>query len=83
MIALRFAVNSKTNVILAGDPKQLGPIIHSTVAARLGLGLSLLERLMALDIYKDPSRSGVTYVISFHCCSRGKIATESNRRSGQ
>ncbi|XP_020785667.2 putative helicase mov-10-B.2 isoform X2 [Boleophthalmus pectinirostris] len=33
-------------VILAGDPKQLGPIIRSPLALKFGMGLSLLERLM-------------------------------------
>lgn len=33
-------------VVLAGDPKQLGPIIRSPFALKFGLGLSLLERLM-------------------------------------
>ncbi|XP_029361567.1 putative helicase mov-10-B.2 [Echeneis naucrates] len=33
-------------VVLAGDPKQLGPIIRSTFALKYGLGVSLLERLM-------------------------------------
>ncbi|KAJ0036768.1 hypothetical protein NQD34_005445 [Periophthalmus magnuspinnatus] len=33
-------------VVLAGDPKQLGPIIRSRFAQRFGMGLSLLERLM-------------------------------------
>lgn len=33
-------------VVLAGDPKQLGPIIHSDRCKELGLGSSLLERLV-------------------------------------
>ncbi|XP_038054523.1 putative helicase MOV-10 [Patiria miniata] len=33
-------------VVLAGDPKQLGPILRSPLALEHGLGLSLLERLM-------------------------------------
>jgi superfamily I DNA and/or RNA helicase len=32
-------------VTLAGDPKQLGPVIHSRLARDGGLNLSLLERL--------------------------------------
>lgn len=40
------------NVILAGDPKQLGPIIKSPKAESMGLGMSLLERLMNLSIYQ-------------------------------
>ncbi|XP_075130272.1 RNA helicase Mov10l1 [Leptodactylus fuscus] len=38
-------------IILAGDPMQLGPVIKSKVALSYGLGISLLERLMALPIY--------------------------------
>uniref|UniRef100_A0A8C9W2S8 RNA helicase n=1 Tax=Scleropages formosus TaxID=113540 RepID=A0A8C9W2S8_SCLFO len=33
-------------LVLAGDPKQLGPILRSPLAIQHGLGLSLLERLM-------------------------------------
>ncbi|KAJ0064239.1 hypothetical protein NL108_001553 [Boleophthalmus pectinirostris] len=33
-------------VVLAGDPKQLGPIIKSPFARRFCMGVSLLERLM-------------------------------------
>ncbi|KAG7228300.1 hypothetical protein INR49_009164 [Caranx melampygus] len=33
-------------VVLTGDPKQLGPILRSPIALKNGLGVSLLERLM-------------------------------------
>ncbi|XP_046683381.1 putative helicase mov-10-B.1 [Homalodisca vitripennis] len=35
-----------SRILLAGDPLQLGPVIHSQVATDFGLGVSLLERLM-------------------------------------
>ncbi|CAJ1085149.1 putative helicase mov-10-B.1 [Xyrichtys novacula] len=39
-------------VVLAGDPNQLGPIINSPIADKCGLGVSLLERLMRTnDLY--------------------------------
>ncbi|XP_063811452.1 helicase MOV-10 isoform X2 [Pseudophryne corroboree] len=33
-------------LVLAGDPKQLGPVLRSPFAINNGLGISLLERLM-------------------------------------
>jgi len=40
-------------LVLAGDPKQLGPLLRSPVAITLGLGTSLLERLMnQCEVYK-------------------------------
>ncbi|XP_063071769.1 putative helicase mov-10-B.1 [Engraulis encrasicolus] len=36
----------KGQLVLAGDPEQLGPILRSPIALGHGLGLSLLERLM-------------------------------------
>ncbi|KAM6925346.1 putative helicase mov-10-B.1 [Xenentodon cancila] len=33
-------------IVLAGDPKQLGPILRSPFALKYGMGVSLLERLM-------------------------------------
>ncbi|XP_072223489.1 putative helicase mov-10-B.2 [Leuresthes tenuis] len=33
-------------LVLAGDPKQLGPILRSPFALKYGMGISLLERLM-------------------------------------
>ena len=32
-------------LVLAGDPQQLGPVIHADIAVELGFGVSLLERL--------------------------------------
>ncbi|KAE8623124.1 hypothetical protein XENTR_v10005508 [Xenopus tropicalis] len=40
-------------LVLAGDPKQLGPILRSPIAIEHGLGISLLERLMTQnDLYR-------------------------------
>ena len=33
-------------VVLSGDPYQLGPVVTSSVAKELGLGISPLDRLM-------------------------------------
>ena len=33
-------------VVLAGDPKQLGPVLRCALASSAGLGVSLLERLI-------------------------------------
>ncbi|KAF8324034.1 P-loop containing nucleoside triphosphate hydrolase protein [Clavulina sp. PMI_390] len=43
--------SSDTRLILSGDPKQLGPVVRSHAAKSFNFGRSLLERLMALNIY--------------------------------
>ena len=40
------------NIILLGDHKQLGPVIHSDLASRLGLSVSLMERMMSKPRYQ-------------------------------
>lgn len=53
--------NEDTNVILAGDPHQLGPVIKSTAASDAGLGKSYLERLMRISqIYGLDTQVGKT-----------------------
>jgi len=47
------AVASDACVVMAGDPFQLGAAIRSPVSARLDLGVSWQERLMALPIYSS------------------------------
>ncbi|KAM5335673.1 RNA helicase Mov10l1 [Glossophaga mutica] len=38
-------------IVLAGDPMQLGPVIKSRLAVAYGLSVSLLERLMSRPVY--------------------------------
>ena len=38
--------DTKTNIVLAGDPKQLGAVIQCRAAQKNGLGISLLEVLI-------------------------------------
>ncbi|XP_029287551.1 putative helicase mov-10-B.2 isoform X2 [Cottoperca gobio] len=46
-------------LVLAGDPKQLGPILRSPIAEEHGFGLSLLERLMRHNtLYQKSKESG-------------------------
>ncbi|XP_067913603.1 putative helicase MOV-10 isoform X2 [Heterodontus francisci] len=46
-------------LVLAGDPKQLGPVLRSPIAIKHGLDLSLLERLMnGNTLYQKNSETG-------------------------
>lgn len=50
--------NNQTEIILAGDSKQLGPVILCKEAENLGLGISLLERLMNMKMYQPNQSTG-------------------------
>lgn len=47
------SVGSETSLVLAGDTKQLSPVIRDQAAAAMGLGLSIQERLLKLPLYVD------------------------------
>ena len=52
MIPILAFSDAYTNVILAGDPNQLGPVIKSPTANKAGLGKSFLRRLMLIrEVY--------------------------------
>jgi helicase MOV-10 len=69
-----FWVHYETQVILAGDPKQLGPVTTSADAKEHGLGVSLLERLIDRDAYQklSPTRcydqNYVTMLVDSYRC---------------
>ncbi|CAM9319414.1 unnamed protein product [Chrysoparadoxa australica] len=52
-----------TSIILAGDPCQLGATLRSPAAKRLGLGVSMQERLMQLPLYRDPWSRCITKLL--------------------
>lgn len=69
MIAIKTLADDQTNVVLSGDPKQLGPIIRSDLAVSLKLGVSYLDRLCERDIYDLEKYNGITYAQIFGSCS--------------
>ncbi|KAG1741528.1 RNA helicase [Suillus paluster] len=62
MIGIKTMADNATNIVLAGDPRQLGPIIRSNIARELGLERSYLERLMLMEAYEAQSGYGLSVV---------------------
>ncbi|KAK7162511.1 hypothetical protein R3I93_006737 [Phoxinus phoxinus] len=56
LIPLSLLSEASGQIVLAGDPKQLGPVVKSRLAAVFGLGVSLLERLMGNPLYSCSER---------------------------
>jgi len=62
-VSLSGLAGPNTRVVLAGDPKQLGPIVRSPIAKHFGLQRSYLERLSLLDMYsKTNGKYNSTYI---------------------
>ncbi|KAF7655693.1 hypothetical protein LDENG_00052500 [Lucifuga dentata] len=51
LIPISFLSEKDGQIVLAGDPFQLGPVVKSKLASAFGLGVSLMERLMANPLY--------------------------------
>lgn len=64
-VSIKMMADPRTNIVLSGDPKQLGPIIRSGVARELGLETSYLERLMDRDAYNINTGYGRRFVDAF------------------
>jgi helicase MOV-10 len=65
LVPIASVMGDETNVILSGDPCQLGPIIQSPISTEFGLGVSFLERLMKGKMYDGHEQDGNTYVSLF------------------
>jgi helicase MOV-10 len=62
MVPIKTMADTLVNLVLSGDPKQLGPIIRSAVARELGLGKSYLERMMEREVYDETSSHKKAYI---------------------
>ncbi|XP_023443066.2 RNA helicase Mov10l1 [Dasypus novemcinctus] len=51
LIPLGLISDISGQIVLAGDPMQLGPVIKSRLAMAYGLNVSMLERLMSRPVY--------------------------------
>ncbi|KAK0142880.1 RNA helicase Mov10l1 [Merluccius polli] len=51
LIPMTLVSEKDGQIVLAGDPCQLGPVVKSNLAKVFGLGTSMLERLMANPLY--------------------------------
>ncbi|KAI0674635.1 P-loop containing nucleoside triphosphate hydrolase protein [Trametes maxima] len=61
--AIKTMATAETRVILSGDPKQLGPVVRSSIARDFALDKSYLERLMEQRVYADTTTGrGRSYV---------------------
>nr|XP_023421330.1 RNA helicase Mov10l1 [Cavia porcellus] len=52
LIPLGLISDVSGQIVLAGDPMQLGPVIKSRLAMAYGLNVSMLERLMLRPVYQ-------------------------------
>ncbi|KAI6692557.1 hypothetical protein NL676_020267 [Syzygium grande] len=68
MVPVANLCRKETVVVLAGDPKQLGPVIHSKDAEARGLGKSFLERLFEHEFYLNEDIGFVTKLVRNYRC---------------
>ncbi|XP_077002970.1 RNA helicase Mov10l1-like [Tamandua tetradactyla] len=57
LIPLGLMSSTKGQIVLAGDPMQLGPVVKSRLAMTYGLNVSMLERLMTRPTYQRDEKA--------------------------
>ncbi|TBU29420.1 P-loop containing nucleoside triphosphate hydrolase protein [Dichomitus squalens] len=62
LTAVKTMSSKDTRIVLSGDPKQLGPIIRSSIAREQGLGVSYMERLLERPVYDAQTGRGLSWV---------------------
>ncbi|GAB1598152.1 RNA helicase Mov10l1-like [Argonauta hians] len=60
LIPMGLVAGTDGQIILSGDPEQLGPVLHSKHAKAYGLECPLLERIMASELYSRDETKFVT-----------------------
>lgn len=68
MIPLSGLCGRDTVVVLAGDPMQLGPVVHCRQAEKDGLGRSYLQRLFEFEQYETGNPNYVTKLVKNYRC---------------
>ncbi|GFY90637.1 P-loop containing nucleoside triphosphate hydrolases superfamily protein [Actinidia rufa] len=68
MVPISNLCQRETVVVLAGDPMQLGPVVHSNDAINFGLGKSYLERLFGCELYSNGDQSFITKLVRNYRC---------------
>ncbi|PHT78647.1 putative RNA helicase SDE3 [Capsicum annuum] len=68
MVPLSHLLSKETVVVLAGDPRQLGPIVFSKDAENYGLGTSYMERLFECKLYGDLNENYATLLVRNYRC---------------
>ncbi|XP_043691441.1 probable RNA helicase SDE3 isoform X2 [Telopea speciosissima] len=68
MVPISNLCRRETVVVLAGDPKQLGPIVYNRDAETYGLGKSYLERLFECEFYHGEDGNYVTKLVRNYRC---------------
>lgn len=68
MVPLSHLCQSKTVIVLAGDPMQLGPVIFSKDAESFGSGKSYLDRLFECRLYHDGNKNYITKLVRNYRC---------------
>ena len=65
----------QTAVVMAGDPKQLGPSTFSSVDSVHGLHTSLMERLLAMPLYTSDAANRASMHLTNNYRSHPELAT--------